>query len=77
MSIPTVPPLHLLHFPTVGPTGERDNLERLVALQRALLPPWRLLVVEVAHDRRCPDPHGPCTCDTVDVTLRLHEPWAS
>jgi len=78
----TLAPLRLARFPTVGPTGDRDNLERLYALQAALVPPGRVLLMDVVHDQDCPaydgaKPGSACTCDAVDVTLRLHDPRTS
>lgn len=78
-----VPPLHLPGFPTVGPSGERDNLERLYTLHSALLPKGRLLAMEVDHARECPCYGAPakpldlCICEAVDVTLRLVDPRLS
>lgn len=78
----TVPPLYIPAFPTVGPTGERDNLRRLAEVQGALLPEGKMLVIDVLHDDGCPCAEGRrspdvCTCETVDVTLRIRDPRTS
>ena len=65
-----LPPLQLPGFPTTGPTGERDNLARLAVVMNATAPEGRRVVVNMAHGGGCPVGDG-CTCDRVDVTLRL------
>jgi hypothetical protein len=77
-----MPPLVLLDFPTVGPTGRRDNVRRLYELHSALLPHRLRLVLDVAHDDACPSGNGTdaasgCTCATVDVTLHATDPGES
>lgn len=77
-----VPPLDVPGFPVKGPTGERDNIERLYQVMGALLPRGRLLVLDIAHDVGCPcesrdRPMPSCTCATVDLRLSLADPRLS
>ena len=81
-TVPPLPPLVIRGLPTIGPGGDRDNIERLHTIHSALLPPGRVLVMDVAHDNGCPceaagAPLPACTCPSVDVTLRLHDPRQS
>ena len=67
-------PLRLPEFPTVGPAGERDNVERLAAMLASLMPRGTVFEVEVQHGKSCPCARGDrpmfrCTCTNVDVTV--------
>ena len=67
-------PLRLPEFPTVGPAGERDNLERLAAVFASLMPRGTVFEVQVQHGGSCPCARGDrpmvyCDCDTVAVTV--------
>ena len=78
----TAPSLHLPDVPTAGPTGKRDNLERVRALLCAVMPAGGVLFVDIQHDDGCPCDAGrvsadSCTCRTVGVTLRLLDRRAS
>ena len=78
----SVPPLRIPGFAITGPTGERDNVQRLSTVLSAVLPPGTLAVVDVAHDAGCPcepgnRPFTACTCTTVDVTVRAVDVRAS
>lgn len=69
----------LMLFPMIGPTGRRDNLERLFDQLSRLLPPG-VLVLDVLHDRGCPASGGDrdmqvCTC--AEVLLSLSRPMGS
>jgi hypothetical protein len=71
----TVPPLHIPGFTVRGPTGERDNVQRLSTVVSAVLPPGTVAVVDVVHGAGCPCASGThpflaCTCTAVDVTVR-------
>ena len=58
-----------------SPTGERDNVERLHARLGMLMPPGRVLMLDVEHDDGCPCTEDDraaldrCTCASVDLTL--------
>ncbi len=57
-----------------GPTGERDNLGRLLTVLTAVMPPRLAAVAHIYHDDSCPcadgnRPISDCTCETVDVVL--------
>lgn len=67
-----------LRIPVTGPSGERDNIERLCLTMADLMPRGRVFAVDVAHDAGCPCETGDrgmpaCTCEAVDVTLRISE----
>lgn len=78
----TVPPLRIPDFAITGPTGERDNVQRLSTALSAVLPPGTVAVVDIAHDAGCPctagnRPFVACTCTAVDVTVRAVDVRAS
>lgn len=75
-------PLHIPGVPMAGPTGKRDNLDRMRRVLSATMPDRGVLVMDVAHNDGCPCAQGRapmerCTCDTVDLTLRVGDPRAS
>jgi hypothetical protein len=77
-----IAPLVLRDFPTVGPAGERDNVDRLMTVMSALMPRGQMIVLAVQHEAGCPVDDGRwndhrCTCHLVDVTVRLHDPRRS
>ena len=77
-----VPPLRIPGFTVMGPTGERDNVQRLSTVVSAVLPPGKVAIVDVAHDAGCPcaagnRPFAACTCTAVDVTVRAVDVRAS
>jgi hypothetical protein len=72
-------PLDLSGLPTRGPTGERDNLERLLLVLGATMPRQLVAVMQVRHNDGCPcaaddRPMGDCICETVDVTIEAVRP---
>ena len=78
----TIPPLYRPGFAVVGPNGDRDNVQRLMAVLAATLPPTRRPLAVIQHHPSCPRaPNGPaddaCTCDTVDVTVHAVQVGAS
>lgn len=61
-------------FKVVGPTGKRDNIERLVRALNDSMPPGKVTVCTISHDDGCPcedgsRPYTACTCETVDINL--------
>ncbi len=67
-------PLRVPGIPMRGLSGERDNLQRLLAVLTALIPPRLVAVAHVHHDDGCPCADGnrpmpDCTCETVGVVL--------
>jgi hypothetical protein len=71
-------PLVMNDFPMRGPTGRRDNVERLFAVLGTLLPRGSVAMLSIAHDDACPCANGDhpvtaCTCHMVDVTVRLDD----
>jgi hypothetical protein len=53
--------------PMVGPTGERDNIQRVAETLQALVPRGMVVIVTVEHDAGCPT--KPCTCETVNLIV--------
>lgn len=67
-------PLRIPDLSMIGPTGERDNLIRLVMVLTALLPRGIIIDCGIEHDVECPCvcgvlPITDCLCKTVNVTL--------
>lgn len=70
-------PLHLKGVPMRGPDGKRDNLDRILAVLNAVMPPSLVAFAHVQHDDGCPCLEGEqplsaiidCTCETVDLKL--------
>jgi hypothetical protein len=62
-----------LRLPMVGPTGERDNMDRLTQILGTLAPPG-VWLVSIFHDDGCPaqgsGPIGRCTC--AEVWVHVH-----
>ncbi len=61
-------------FPVCGPTGARDNVDRLSCVLTVLLPAGQVAVLDVRHDGGCScasdeRPSTECICTTVDVTI--------
>jgi hypothetical protein len=88
MSVAPVPPLRLPGVPVVGRDGRRRNVTQLYRVVAGLVPRGRAVRMEIAHDDECPvrGQRAPlysggmmdhCTCETVDVTLRLVDPRES
>lgn len=70
-----IKPLHVPNVPMVSKSGNRDNVEALIAAVQSLVAPGTIVDCLIEHDDACPcavgnEPITECTCETVDITLR-------
>ena len=68
------PSLYLPGIPTLGVSGQRDNIAVLLNMTGRLLPPGTVVEVTIGHDSACPCVDGTgdlthCLCEHVNLTL--------